>query len=196
MEDMMKKFIFLISGSFVLMALTGCGKPAASDQEIHAMCSNLTKVRGEVTVPTRADMVADINSDFEMRKKDLLRWKASDQMSWDAEYAEALKELKMNPDTIDRNGKPVTPAMLEKRYKEKKENSARKFDEELFKFTKEKKTRLAETDVVINEKQKEFDEKTNMCVTKAAQQEVSQQLAQCRIAAPDKDTYWNKCKDY
>ena len=192
----MYRIILTASISFVLVALTGCGKPAASDAEINAMCRNLTRVRGEVRVPTRVELTADINDDFAMQQKDYSTLKARDQKGWDVEYAEALKALAKNPVLRDYNGMPVSHATLEKRYEEKKANSAKKFDDDLLKLKQEKKTRLAGIDDVIAKKQKEFDAKTNACVTKARSQQISQQLAQCRIAAPDEDTYWNKCKDY
>ena len=191
----MKKFFF-ISISTICLALAGCTPPPASESEILAMCKNLTRVRSEVVVPTVKQVTADVDAEFALRKSDLLTYKARDQAGWDRELAEAKKRLEMNPEEKDVAGEPMTVEKLEEIYAAKKERSARDFDRDIARLGQEKDKKLVEQSNLITERQKEFDEQVAECVLNAKTEKISKTLAMCRIAAPDDDTYWNKCKDY
>ncbi|MBN2525025.1 MAG: hypothetical protein JXR76_01440 [Deltaproteobacteria bacterium] len=189
----MKKYcifmlVLMCAGLFV-----AC-EPAATEAELKQMCENLTKVRGEAKVPTVADLTEKLTEEYAGKEKKLLDWKARDMKGWDEELLARQKRLTDNPDETDDAGEPMTPEKLTEIYAKKKEIGAKQFDDDLLKLTVEKKEKLAGLGDIVAAAQKEFDTKTAECLTAAKSEKVSQSLAQCRINAPDKDAYWNKCK--
>ena len=158
------------------------------------MCQNLTRVRGEVNVPTVSNLTKELNEEYARKEKKLLDWKARDMKSWDEELDARLKILTDNPEEPDENGEPMTPEKLKEMYGKKKAVGAKQFDDDLLKLTVEKKEKLAGLEDIVREAQAEFDAKAAGCVAEAKKEKIPKALAQCRIAAPDKDTYWNKCK--
>jgi SMC interacting uncharacterized protein involved in chromosome segregation len=189
----MKKGLLLFVVTGWILALAGC-EPGASDDELARMCANLTTVRGEVKVPTVSDLTTEVNEEYARKEKKLLDWKARDMKSWDEELDARLKILADNPEEMDEAGEPMTPEKLKTMYAKKKKIGAKQFDDDLLKLTVEKKTKLAGVEDVVKQAQAEFDSLTEKCIEGAKKEKVSKSLAQCRIDAPDKDTYWNKCK--
>jgi hypothetical protein len=176
-----------------ILTLSGC-EPAASSDELTQMCTNLTRVRAEVKVPTVSDLTREVNEEYATKEKKLLDWKARDMRSWDEELAARLKILADNPEELDDAGEPMTPEKLREMYAKKKEIGAGQFDDDLLKLTVEKKEKLAGLEGIVRDAQQEFDSRIAKCIDDAKKEKISKSLAQCRIVAPDKDSYWNKCK--
>lgn len=189
----MKKICFFVAAIMGAIFFSGC-EPKASEEELKQMCETLTKVRGEVTVPSVGELTQEINQSYEQKEKKLLAWKARDMNGWDEELAAKLKDLETDTEEKGDDEETMTPEKLKEMYAKKKEIGAKQFDDDLLKLTVEKKNKLTGVEDVVKAAQAEFDSKTMECVKAAGTEQISKTLAQCRIAAPDKDTYWNKCK--
>jgi hypothetical protein len=185
------KSIFKISILSLVLFAAGCGS-SATDEELTQMCSNLVKVRGEVSVPDEAKLLADIEADFQKKEAEMLAWKKRDMDSWDDELKEKIAALTDKDDKTDSDTQ--TPAQLKAEYAKKKEIGARQFDDDLAKLPILKKEALANARQNVADKQMKVNDCIKTCIDDAKKEGVSQKLAQCRIAAKDKDTYWNKCR--
>ena len=190
----MKKICFFIAATMIAVCFAGC-EPAATSDELTQMCQNLVKVRAEVIVPTEDELTKEMNESYQVREDKLLAWKERDMKGWDEDLAASLKRLEEDTDTgDDSDSDAMTPEKLKEQFAKKKAIGAKQFDDDLLKLTVEKKAKLAGVGDEVKAKQAEFDAKVNECVEKAKTEKISKSLAQCRINAPDKDTYWNKCK--
>ncbi|MBN2341763.1 MAG: hypothetical protein JXX29_10865 [Deltaproteobacteria bacterium] len=189
-------FSFAVSVLLVFLAMfgaIGC-EPAATDDELKQMCVNLSVVRGEEQVPKSAELTAKVEADFTTKEKNLLAWKAKDMRGWDEELAAKLAKLDGGEEMTGDDGAPATKESLKKLYAKKKDIGAKQFDDDLAKLADAKKNALSEVDGIVKEAQAAQDVKVKECMDAARKEAVSQSLAQCRIAATDKDTFWNKCK--
>ncbi|MBN2717883.1 MAG: hypothetical protein JXX14_18690 [Deltaproteobacteria bacterium] len=189
----MKKICFFIATAMCVVCVSGC-EPAASPDELRLMCENLVKVRAEVKVPTVEELTAELTAEYKAKEEKLLAWKERDMKGWDEDLAASLKRLEEDTDQNEDDTDAMTAEKLKETFAKKKAIGAKQFDDDLLKLTIEKKARLAGVGDVVKEAQAQFDAKANECLEKAKTEKVSQSLAQCRIQAPDKDTYWNKCK--
>ncbi|MBN2804579.1 MAG: hypothetical protein JXR91_15910 [Deltaproteobacteria bacterium] len=183
----------------------GCA-PEATDDEINKMCANLEKVRGEITVPSKDEELAKINEDYKKKEVALLDWKARDMKSWDDELAAKLKALEdeaaaekdvkkaKKPKTDEPVEEKPTAEDLKKLYDGKKAIGAKQFDDDIAKIPDLKKAAIDDLMEKIKGKEALLNENIKLCADEAKKEGVSSKLAQCRIGAPDKDTYWNKCK--
>lgn len=188
MRTILSSVICLLAVSFL-----GC-KPAATDADVKKMCENLSVVRGEAEIPIPAELTADVEEDFATKEKNLLAWKAKDMRGWDEELDARLAAMDAGDEAVDEDGAPLSKSGLKKRYAQKKEIGAKQFDADLSALAAAKKKALAEVAAIVKEAESAFNAKIQSCIDEAKKESVSQSLAQCRIAAPDKDTYWNKCK--
>ena len=191
-------FILSIIATFMIMSCAS----TATDEEINKMCTNLEKVRGSITVPSKEDALKKINDDFSKKRAKLEAWKAKEMKGWDDELAAKLKELEES-DTgskskkvkkSDDEEKKPTPEELKSAYAKKKEIGAKQFDADLANLPAQKKMAVEAVQQKIDSKQAELDASIKKCIEDAKKEGVSQKVAQCRIAAQNKDSYWNKCR--
>ena len=179
----MKKTSFFIVAAVVAFTLAGC-EPEASEDELKLMCQNLVKVRGQANVPTVEALEKEVQAEFKTKEDKLLAWKERDMKGCDTDTEEAL----------DADSEPITPEKVKADFAKKKAIGAKQFDDDLLKLTVEKKERIAGLGDIVAAAQADFEKITEECIAEAKKEKISQSLAACRISAPDKDTYWNKCK--
>ena len=205
----MKKFIVASTLGILMISLGACAPPA-TDQELNDMCVNLVKVRGEITVPDEADLNADIEADFQKRRKHLMDWKAREMKSWDDEMKRKLEILKEEEAAGKKPAGAAKPAAegeeeaeesesvkaLRAGYAEKKKVGSKQFDEDLSALGPALKDALAGVKGMIAKKQEAYDSSVKQCIAESKAEKITQEVAQCRINAQSSDEYWNLCKTW
>jgi hypothetical protein len=205
MEVFMNKLIKMAILILTTMLLSSC-QESASDDELNAMCDNLIKVRGEITIPDAAKLKADIEADFAAKKKHLEEWKAREMKSWDDELKSKLAAL--DKEEADKKGKKAKKKgakkseddekdpkkQLQEEYAKKKSIGAAQFDKDIAALAPAKEEALSSIKDKIVKMQAEYDSAKQQCLKQAKSEGVSKKLAQCRINAQDKDAYWNRCR--
>ncbi len=194
-EEQMKT---LALTAIALGALVFCGcRPAATDDELKSMCTNLLTVRGEMNIPDDATAMAKIDADFQGREKHLVDWKARDMQHWDDELAARIAALPPEP---KKKVKPkegevvVTRESLEAEYAKKKAIGAEQFDRDIAALAPAKEEAVKAMKEKLEVQRAAAQEQIDECLKQAKVEGVKQETARCRIAAKDVDTYWNKCR--
>lgn len=189
----MKAYWMIIAGIGIWSALAGC-QDAATDAELKKMCENLNKVRNGIKVVPEVTLTQEVNKDYLLKREKLVAWKAKDMKGWDDELAAKIVSLSKDNNLKTNNGKPATKESLTADYAKKKEIGAKQFDADFDALEVAKKKAIGNVAEQVKQKRAQLDAVVTQCVAQARNEKISKALAQCRLAASDKDTYWNKCK--
>jgi hypothetical protein len=179
----MEKMMIAVAAVAVGLALVACA-PAATDAELDGMCTHLVDLRGEVDTSSAEEAIAAVEKEFVVEEKRLRDWMARDLKSWDDELAAKLEELEGDDEK----------KKLTEEYEGKKEVTRKQHLPGIEALGPKKKAAVEEAKKKVAANEKKHADAVAECVESAKKEGVNQKLAQCRIAAPDKDTYWNKCR--
>ncbi len=179
----MKNMVMAAVFSFVGTVVVSC-VPTATDGEIDRMCENLVGLRSDGPLPIEKDLLARVEEDFKAREKKLVDWRAKDLKGWDDELAAKLEKAENDEEK----------ARLNEEYAKKKVVTSRQFDPDFQALGPSKEAAVKEAKKKVADEKAARDEEVKKCVAQAANEGISQQVAQCRIKADSTDAYWNQCR--
>ena len=171
----------------VLMGLCAwmtCGCMAdATPQDIEKMCSNFAHLNGADQMPSKEVLVADVDAMFDQLQKDVKATRDAQVKLWEADLKVQLAAAKDD----------AAKAELEKLMADRKQQADEKMQLDLTTFAPRRAEELAKIDEKIKTAKAEFDAMIKKCVEKAGAEKITQELAQCRIAAETLDKYNQVC---
>ena len=175
----------VVIGAVILLGgLTTSCVPKATEKECEQMCRNLVKLRGEVDLEPVDQRIADVEKDYEEKKKELETRKEQALKALDTELEEAVAEAE------DEEAKEK----LKKDYAAKKEAKGKEIESMVQSLGPEKEKEIAEVKKEAEQAEAKAQEKIAECTQKCIAEGVTQKVANCRIKATSVDEYWNRCR--
>ena len=133
------------------------------------------------------DRLKEVEEDFAAKKKDLEKRHADSLAAIERDLEAKIAELGEEPDEDEK--KEIEEANAKRR-----QELVKSHEEALAALGPDKEKAAAEAKKEFEADQTKGAQKVEECVSKAADEGVTQSVAQCRIEAESTDAYWNQCR--
>jgi len=178
----MRKGMAAVLLVLVAWAAGGC-MAKATPEEVRQMCENYAVLNGADKVPTKEALAADIDAMFAQLAKDIKAARDEQVRLWENDLKVQLENAK------DDEAKASLQALMADRTKQADE----KMQLDLAALEPSKAEKLAGAEKQIEQAAAELADMIDKCAAKAKAEEITSELARCRIEAKTLDKYNAVC---